>query len=57
MGSLAADERRARVAGMLPGLVDDLKRLVAIPSVSGFGFPGNRCSPPTTSSSTCCGRP
>jgi hypothetical protein len=40
MGSLAADERRARVAGMLPGLVDDLKRLVAIPSVSGFGLSG-----------------
>jgi cysteinylglycine-S-conjugate dipeptidase len=40
MGSLAADERRARVAGILPGLVDDLKRLVAIPSVSGFGLSG-----------------
>lgn len=39
MTSSDVDERRARVAGMLPGLVGDLKRLVAIPSVSGPGFP------------------
>ena len=39
MGSLRADERRARVAWMPPDLADDLKRVVAIPSVSGPGFP------------------
>ncbi len=40
MGSpAAARSRRERVAEILPGLIDDLKRFVAIPSVSGEGVP------------------
>jgi hypothetical protein len=36
---MQASEIRTKTAGMMPGLLDDLERLVAIPSVAFPGYP------------------
>jgi hypothetical protein len=56
----ASPPTREQIAALMPRLTEDLRRLVAIPSVVGLGFPEHTHAPsrePTPRSPHCCAMP